>query len=233
MTVTRRYGAPIWCACEQTCGYREGSTHDGQAGQPGGLVSRQLRFADSGPRDASMIIPVIKRREAPSDDDIILPPDHAVLDDELVGELLILYAFDLPGHFQYVSEHDCQTLGLDPAGLRNLSARNLTQRRSKPEILRPNGPAVMLRVDGDLEASLLLVDHLWPQLARGIPGELVVAVPSRDVLAVSGTGIPRGVETLRYAARRAWERPAANPKRLLTRSLLVRRDNSWIVFESA
>jgi uncharacterized protein YtpQ (UPF0354 family) len=196
-------------------------------------VNRQLRFADSGPMDASMIVPVIKRQEAPSDDAIVLPSEYGFLEDELVGELFILYAFDLPGHFRYVNEHDRQTLGLNPDGLRSLATRNLTQRRSKPEILRPNGPAMMFRLDGELEASLLLVDHLWPQFVRDIPGELVVAVPSRDVLAVSGTEIPGGVETLRYAARRAWERPTANPERLLTQSLLVRRDNSWTVFKSA
>jgi uncharacterized protein YtpQ (UPF0354 family) len=180
-----------------------------------------------------MIVPVVKRAEAPSDDAIVLSPEYRFLDDELVDELFILYAFDLPGHFRYVNGHDCRTLGLDPARLRSLAVRNLTQRRGKPEVLRPHGPAIMFRLDGDLEASLLLVDHFWPPFARDIPGELVVAVPSRDVLAVSGTGIPGGVETLRYAARRAWERPTANPNRLLTRSLLVRRDNSWTVFESA
>lgn len=180
-----------------------------------------------------MIVPVVKRAEAPSDDAIVLSPEYRFLDDELVDELFILYAFDLPGHFRYVNGHDCRTLGLDPARLRSLAVRNLTQRRGKPEVLRPHGPAIMFRLDGDLEASLLLVDHFWPPFARDIPGELVVVVPSRDVLAVSGTGIPGGVETLRYAARRAWERPTANPNRLLTRSLLVRRDNSWTVFESA
>lgn len=190
-----------------------------------------MRFADSGSRDASMIVPVIKRANpVPPDSDIVLPPVSRPISDSLVGGLIILYAFDLPGHFEYLGQHDCQSLGVDPRDLRKLAVRNLTRRRSKPEILRPSGEVVMLRLDGDLEASLLLVDHLWPQLARGIAGEVVVGVPSRDVVAVSGTGITGGIETLHWAVDRAWKRQN-NPKVPLTRSLIVRREDSWQLFE--
>jgi hypothetical protein len=106
----------------------------------------------------------------------------------------------------------------------------LKRLRSKPEILRPRGPAVMLRLDGDLEASLLLVDSLWPHLARSLGGEVVVGVPSRDVVAVSSTEVSGGVQTLRWAVDRAWKRQT-NRKLMLTRSLLVRRGKSWRLFE--
>jgi hypothetical protein len=108
--------------------------------------------------------------------------------------------------------------------------RNLTRRRSEPSILGLSGAISMLRLDGDLEASLLLVDRLWPQLARAIPGDIVVGVPSRDVLAVTGTGSAEGIETLRWAVDRAWHRQK-QPKLTLTRSLLVRRDDTWQLFE--
>jgi uncharacterized protein YtpQ (UPF0354 family) len=163
-----------------------------------GPVTRILRLSDAGLRDASVIVPVIKRQAPPSDDVIVHAPEFRPISEKLVGELLVLYAFDWPGHFEYVSGHDCSTLGLDPDDLRKLSVRNLTRRRSKTEILRPSGAVHMIRLDGDLEASLLLVDHLWPQAARAIAGEMVVGVPSRDVLAVSGTGITGGIESLRW-----------------------------------
>lgn len=178
-----------------------------------------------------MIVPVLKRADpAPRDDALDLRPDLRPLADNLAGELLIMYAFDLPGHFEYLSCRDCQSLGIDHASLRSLSVRNLTRRRTKPEILRPSGAAFMLRLDGDLEASLLLADHLWPQLQRRVGGEIVVAVPSRDVLAISGTGITGGVQALRRAVARAWQHPV-NPKLALTRSPLVRRGQSWHVFD--
>lgn len=89
----------------------------------------------------------------------------------------------------------------------------------------------MLILDGDLEASLLLADHLWAQLAPQIPGDLIAAVPSRDVLTVSGTGVADGEALLRSAVERVWSNPRTNPKLLLTRSLLVRQDGSWQLFE--
>lgn len=89
----------------------------------------------------------------------------------------------------------------------------------------------MLILDGDLEASLLLTDHLWAQLAPQIPGDLIAAVPSRDVLTVSGTGVADGEALLRSAVEQVWSNPRTNPKLLLTRSLLVRQDSSWQLFE--
>jgi hypothetical protein len=165
-------------------------------------------------------------------DSVVLSPEDSFLSEDLVGELLVLYAFDLPGLFEYLSERDRKALGLDMADLRSLAVRNLTRRRSRPQTLQGSNPVVMLRLDGDLEASLLLVDRLWPQLARGLAGETIVAVPSRDVLAISGTEVTGGVEALRRAVQIGWERPT-NRKLLLTRSLLVRRGASWQIFEPA
>jgi uncharacterized protein YtpQ (UPF0354 family) len=194
-------------------------------------MTEQFRLALSGPRDATMIVPVLQRQAPPSDDVVVLPPEQELMSDRLLDDVNIFYAFDFPAHFVYVSASHCKALEISPDALRELSVRNLTKRRRKPEILRPSDAAVMLRLDGDIEASLLLVEHLWPQLGRGLAGETVVAVPSRDVLVASGTQVTGGIDTLRRAVDRRWGNPDAK-NRLLTRSLLVRRDNSWQVFES-
>jgi uncharacterized protein YtpQ (UPF0354 family) len=184
------------------------------------------------PRDASLIVPVIKRQGPPAGEGIVVPPEQILMAEPLVGrELEISYAFDMPGYFQYVSKYDCDALGLDSSGLRQLSILNLTKRRSEPKIRRLSEAMLMLTLDGDLEASLLVIDRLWSRLASALPGELIVAVPSRDVVAVSSTGSVGAVEALRQAVRRAWASPKANKKLLLTSLLLARRDDSWQVFE--
>jgi hypothetical protein len=109
--------------------------------------------------------------------------------------------------------------------------RNLVERRSKPQIKRTDR-VVMLILDGDLEASLLLVDMLWDQLAPKIPGDLIAAVPMRDTLAVTGTGLDGGVAVHNCAVREVWDRPRRNRKLLLTPSLLIRQGNSWQLLES-
>ena len=42
----------------------------------------------------------------------------------------------------------------------------------------------MFVLDGDLEASLLLVDHLWAQIGPQLPGDLIAAHPARGQLAL-------------------------------------------------
>jgi hypothetical protein len=90
---------------------------------------------------------------------------------------------------------------------------------------------------GGLEASLLLDEGFLEKLAQDVEGDLVVAVPGRDLFVASGTGHPDGIEKLRWAVERvwsedqgegdpdpAWDVPAG---RLLTRDLLVLRDGVW------
>jgi uncharacterized protein YtpQ (UPF0354 family) len=190
-----------------------------------------LRLAPVRQTDPSLIVPVIKRKVHSLDDAIMLSPEDSFIDGDLAGDIFILYAFDLPGHFQYVAQRDCERLGLAPGELRKLAVRNLTRLRRKPEVVQVGSSAAMLKLDGDLEASLLLVDHLWPQLARRLPGELVVAVPSRDVLVMSGTQVSGGIEALRRGVKRVWESPKVNRKLLLTRSLLIRAGDSWQALE--
>lgn len=189
------------------------------------------RLAPEGPLDAAMIVPVIKQSVKLSEEAILLSGRDEPVIERLAGDLLVMYAFDLPGRFEFVARRHCEALGLVAGDLRALSVRNLVARRSKPQVKRTD-QVVMLILDGDLEASLLLVDMLWDQLASKIPGDLIAAVPARDTLAVTGTGLDGGVAVLNRAARKVWDSPGGNRKLLLTPSLLIRQGNSWQLLES-
>ena len=178
-----------------------------------------------------MIVPVIKPSVKLSKEAILLSGRDELIIERLAGDLLVMYAFDLPGRFGFVARRHCEALGLEAGDLRALSVRNLVQRRSKPQI-KETDRVIMLILDGGLEASLLLVDMLWDQLAPKIPGDLIAAVPSRDTLAVTGTGLEGGVAVLNHAVRKFWDRPRRDPKLLLTPSLLIRQGNSWRLLES-
>lgn len=194
-----------------------------------GPQARQL--APEGPHDVAMIVPVIKRSVKLSEEAVLLSGQDEPIIERLAGDLLVMYAFDLPGRFEFVARRHCEALGLEAGALRPLSVRNLVKRRRKPQIKRTDR-VVMLILDGDLEASLLLVDMLWAQLAPQIPGDLIAAVPTRDTLAVTGTGLDGGVAVLNHAVREVWESPRGNRKLLLTPSLLIRQGTSWQLLES-
>jgi uncharacterized protein YtpQ (UPF0354 family) len=178
--------------------------------------------------DAALILPLIKRIEAEgTGTPAVLPEADVPIVEELTGGLGVAYGFDLPGAFRYVSPGDCARLQLAADGLRRLAVRNLTRRRARPQIKQAPA-AAMFVLDGDLEASLLLVDHLWEQIGPQLPGDLIAAVPSREALVVTGTQVPGGIAALTRAVDAAWQRSPA--RLLLTRSLLIRDGTAWHPF---
>ena len=89
-------------------------------------------------------------------------------------------------------------------------SRNLTRRRARPQVKQ--APAAAMSVlDGNLESSLLLAGHLREQL----PGELIAAAPSRDMLAVTGSQVPGGTAALTRCTDAVWQQPglACSPDR--------------------
>jgi uncharacterized protein YtpQ (UPF0354 family) len=180
------------------------------------------------PPDPSLIVPLIKRSEPDgTDDPIVLPEGDVPVWEELTGNLHVAYVFDLPGMFRYVSPRDCARLRLPVGDLRALAVRNLTRRRPRPQI-KEAPAAAMFVLDGDLEASLLLVDHLWEQIGPQLPGDLIAAVPSREALVVTGSQVPGGIAALTRAVDGAWRRSPA--RLLLSRSLLIRNGAAWELF---
>lgn len=97
--------------------------------QVGDRPPRTLGVALDEPYNAEIIVPLVKRRVGISDDFIELPAGDTPISEELVGELLVMYAFDLPGRFDFVAPRHCKELGIDVGTLRELSVRNLTKRR--------------------------------------------------------------------------------------------------------
>jgi uncharacterized protein YtpQ (UPF0354 family) len=182
--------------------------------------------------DSSVILPLIKRAEpegAGGSSPLSWPVGDIPIAEELAGELHVFYGFDLPGAFRLVSRRDCTRMQLDAGDLRPLAVRNLTRRRARPQVKQAPA-AAMFVLDGNLESSLLLVDHLWEQISPQLPGELIAAVPSRDTLAVTGSQVPGGIAALTRCAEAVWQQSTIHP---LTRSLLIRLGPSWQLLPAA
>jgi uncharacterized protein YtpQ (UPF0354 family) len=179
----------------------------------------------------TLIVPIMQAR-VPVDLQLEfpVPPDVAPLREPFAGELYVSYALELPDGYHYVAPRHCAELGVTPESLRGQAAANL--RRLRPDLAMdwfPDARAVSLGLANDLEAGLLLDDSLMDKLAQDLEGDLVAAVPSREVVVVTGTEHPDGLDKLRWAVDTVW--PGGH--HLLTRDLLVRRDGSWQVFSPA
>ena len=179
------------------------------------------------PLDASLIVPRIKhtnfldavRDRVPNADDLPLTTP-------LVADLLVTYAFDLPEAFRMVRVRDAQALGLSPEALHATAVANFKQ---LADIGRKGEPPLLQVVTGnDLEACVLLHDEFWGMLTDKIPPEIVVGVPTRDILLITTSASTQGgLEKLREAIQSA---RTGDNTHWLTENLLVRRGDKWEVF---
>jgi uncharacterized protein YtpQ (UPF0354 family) len=155
--------------------------------------------------DRTRIVPVVKDRAwldetAQATKGRGKPMEHVV--EPINDQLVILYAEDSPSNIRYLTPKDLEEAGVDRAELRELALANL--RRLLPKVEIHTGPVIsMITAGGDYEASLLLFRNIWSDPGLKVEGDIVVAIPARDLLMVTGTRTPGGVERLRAAATKA------------------------------
>jgi uncharacterized protein YtpQ (UPF0354 family) len=148
--------------------------------------------------------------------------------------LSVAYAFDFPWGYVMLGPRQCAEVGVPHESLRGLAMGNLAARRSERTLFQTtDGTAIGIELGGefggDLEASLVLDDEFMTSLAERFSGDLVVAIPDRDMLMATGTGHSDGLAKLRSFVD-SFLPGADHP---LTQRLLVRRDAQWQVFELA
>jgi hypothetical protein len=85
---------------------------------------------------------------------------------------------------------------------------------------------IRLSVDGNFEASLILVDGLWDKaLAQLAPNGFVAAIPARDILAFCDANSAAGIAELHQLIGRI-----QNGNHMLSRELFQRADAGWSRF---
>jgi uncharacterized protein YtpQ (UPF0354 family) len=145
--------------------------------------------------------------------------------DEFPAELAVAYSYGPPYGLRLVSWLDLDRLALSQPILRQRATENLEGMLGAVRV-HGRSPTLMLWFDG-IESSLLLADALWLRLSTCVPGELVVGVPARDVVVVTGSQSSQGLDQAKRTVERVF---SAGDQYLLTRQLLVRRRGGWEAF---
>ena len=138
--------------------------------------------------------------------------------------LVVTYMIDESGVQVFVRERDIDASRREE--LYRRAVENLRAHANRRKLrFEPQGTSFVAKLDGEHDASLLLLDELWdpPTRVADLDGEIVAAVPSRGTLLFTGSGTRGGVPRLRAAI--------ASCPRELSRELFVRRDGSWETFE--
>jgi uncharacterized protein YtpQ (UPF0354 family) len=180
----------------------------------------------TGKLDPARIVPVIKDRQW-------LVELHATLrsqgktqeqlSDSFNNELVIVYAEDDPTRMRYLTSDE--DIGVARAEVRALAVDNL--RRILPKIeMRGDDHMFLVSAGGDYEASLLLLDEIWTGGQVKVNGDIVVAVPARDVLLITGSRDRIGLKRVReFTAKLVAEGPYR-----LTDVLFVYRNGRFTKF---
>jgi uncharacterized protein YtpQ (UPF0354 family) len=158
-----------------------------------------------------------------SEDDPGVGGDHLL--DEFISGLGIAYSFGPPYGTRLVTWADLEQSGVPRRAVRRQALDNLYGALPAVEV-HGQPPALMLSFGG-LESSVLLADEFWDEVEEGVPGELVVGVPARDVVIVTGSQSRPGLAKARRAVDRVF---FAGDQHLLSQDLLVRRDREWLPF---
>jgi hypothetical protein len=153
--------------------------------------------------------------------------DAGVVREEYCADLTLVYSFGPPFGRRVVTQADLEQMELTPRALRRAAFDQLEMLAIERAQYHGQPPSLMLSFDG-LESSLLLATEFWTRLQGILPGELVVGVPARDVVIVTGSQLQQGLEKVRRAVDRVF---FAGDENLLTRSLLVRRGGTWEPFD--
>jgi uncharacterized protein YtpQ (UPF0354 family) len=158
-----------------------------------------------------------------SDKEVNLLHSDAPIIKDLTNSLCVTYVVDEGGHFKYLQNRDCEKSGLSESQIHKISIENLAELAKQRIQIRPFGNIYAVMLDGNFEASLILVDGLWEKgLAHLAPNGFVAALPARDILAFCDANSAEGIAELNQLIERIKSGDHA-----LSRELYRRDDGGW------
>ena len=119
-------------------------------------------------------------------------------------KLVIVYAEDGENGIAYFTTERFKESGLNKDSLFTLAMKNLDAVLPKIEILGEKG-YYMITAGGYYEASLVLLNDIWTKENMPVKGDIIIAIPTRDLLLVTGSKDPEGIKKVKSAAKQAWE----------------------------
>ncbi len=201
----------------------------------------ELAAKNSLQTERDKIFPYFKQFKEGTDNSLPLPDDLSTIDNNKVYEapsiqlvrrtvvegLNLLYALDFGSGFQIIQENKLAEWGLTESQVYDIAVENFSNLLVNNLQVHGDANGVMLTVDGNLEAALVLVDDIWDQLEPQIGDTLVITVPARDVVMVTGEHNSGFLGTMRTKAREIYEK-GNYP---LSDLLYKRVNRKWEVFE--
>lgn len=158
-----------------------------------------------------------------------VPPDKRPLTAPLCGELLVTYAFDLPDSFMMATPGMLAQAGIGSDEVAGLALANLKRTLPAPQFFAKDRCGLAHTGD-NLEATLLLVDSVWTEMAGNFNGDILVTVPRRDRLLLCDSADAQACAVL--AAMTAEFTNEHQDSHALSTQVMARRDGAWCLLNA-
>jgi len=159
--------------------------------------------------------------------DLIPETDRQVVSRHLAGDLWIMLALDLPDSTVSLSAEKAAKFAMDADSLFRLGTENVSEMLTEISF-EPEGECFSLSAANlYYGASILLLDYVWPQVEGLVEGDIVLAVPARDTVLITGSKNLQGLQEIREHAHYV----VTNGHHLISETLLRRVDGAWEVFQ--
>jgi uncharacterized protein YtpQ (UPF0354 family) len=146
--------------------------------------------------------------------------------EDFISDLIILYAEDTSQNIRYLAPEDLESAKIDRKDLRKLACKNLNQLLPPIELHGKDG-FYMITAGGTYEASILLLDSIWSSGQIKVQGDIVAAIPTRDLLLVTGSQDKKGITRLKETAKKAYNEGSY----FLTMKLFIYRNGVFEEFK--
>ncbi|KQT18543.1 hypothetical protein ASG31_07450 [Chryseobacterium sp. Leaf404] len=152
-------------------------------------------YSQKTPIDTNCIIPIIKdKRFFDECSNLSEEFSRSHVYEMYNSDLYIFYAEDKEDSISYLTTEDLEELSLNIKDLQNLAVNNL---ESLLEIERSGDSGIfMLLAGGNYESSLILFD-IWNEDNFPVNGEIILAIPSRDLVFITGSNELENIEKLK------------------------------------
>lgn len=151
------------------------------------LIRTQVKVATASREarlDESRIVPLVKTRSWAARIERQFKGNKQLID-EINDELVVVYAEESEHSMRMLAESEYTG---DRARLRELARDNLMRVVQQIALHAYDGGITAIATDDyNYTPSLLLLDHLWTGGQIKFPGEIVVAIPTREVILITGS----------------------------------------------
>lgn len=155
------------------------------------------------------------------------PDNKSMVFSDINEELHCFYAIRNRFGFEVINLRHLAQWDFDQQQLHDRAMKNFRKLILTDLNVYGDSSGIMFKLDGNLEAGLMLIDEIWEQIEQQLGERVVIAVPSRGVVVATGESDFTTIATLDTLVQGIYNE-GGYP---LSRKWFVREEGKWMIFD--